>query len=171
MIPAGQYVCGAIQLRSNLTIRIEAGATILGSTLSDDYRASQNPLTDDERMAEATAAVAKSKANASESLHYGIFEATDLHDITITGTGTIDGRGALLEKNIHELQVAKKLPGNPKGRPDEALRPLLIRITHCKNVTVENITLRDSACWVQNYTDCENLTLRNLTVRSQAFWE
>jgi hypothetical protein len=37
-IPAGNYVAGTIQLQSNVTLWIDAGATILGTTNLSDYR-------------------------------------------------------------------------------------------------------------------------------------
>ena len=37
LFPAGTYLCGSIHLRSNVTLRLEAGATILGSKDGSDY--------------------------------------------------------------------------------------------------------------------------------------
>ncbi len=37
LLPAGTYLCGSIHLRSNVTLRLEAGATILGSQDATDY--------------------------------------------------------------------------------------------------------------------------------------
>jgi len=45
---------------------------------------------------------------------------------------------------------------------------VLINSRDCKRVVVRDVTLKDSACWVEDYKDCEQLTLKNLTVHSLA---
>ena len=36
--PAGRYLTGTIQIKSNVTLRLEKDATLLGSTEAADYR-------------------------------------------------------------------------------------------------------------------------------------
>jgi polygalacturonase len=36
-VPAGQYVIGTIFFRDNITLHLDAGATLLGSTRPDEY--------------------------------------------------------------------------------------------------------------------------------------
>lgn len=99
-----------------------------------------------------------------------ILIALNADDISVTGGGTIDGQGAVVAANIHKMQVEHRLSGNPRYRPDEALRPCVINFVSCHHVRVADITLRDSACWVENYTACDGLTIDHVTVRSQAYW-
>ena len=35
---------------------------------------------------------------------------------------------------------------------------------------LRDLTLKDAACWVQDYIDCDRLTLEHVTVRSNAAW-
>lgn len=69
-------------------------------------------------------------------------------NIAIMGQGTIDGQGNLFER----LHWQKKE------------RPFIIRFVQCKNVTVKDITLRNSAMWMQHYLACDNVTVRGITV-------
>ena len=92
---------------------------------------------------------------------FGLLRADQLQDIGVCGKGTIDGQGILLAADTERLSKEKKLP-NAK----EFSRPMLISFRNCKNVTIRDITLKDSASWVQHYLDCEHLTVENIKVRS-----
>jgi polygalacturonase len=69
-----------------------------------------------------------------------------LHDVAITGHGVVDGQGAAY-----------------KGLP-WLKRPYIIRLISCKNVYVENVTLRDSPMWMQHYLNCDVVTVRGISV-------
>jgi len=94
---------------------------------------------------------------------HGLLLADRQQDIAICGKGVIDGQGTLLAADTERLWKEGKLPDAKEGQ-----RPVLINFRNCKNVTVRDITLKDSACWVEEYRDCEHLTIDNITVRSIA---
>jgi len=79
-----------------------------------------------------------------------LFFAQDVSNISIRGEGIIDGQG-----------YAKYFP-----RDNGVTRPSIIRFIRCKNVKIENITLKNSAAWVQHYVECEDLLIRGITVNS-----
>jgi len=68
--------------------------------------------------------------------------------IAITGRGTIDGQGASF-----------------KG--PYKVRPYTIRFIECRNVTVEDITLRNSPMWMQHYMACDDVRISGITVHSR----
>jgi polygalacturonase len=78
-----------------------------------------------------------------KSLIYG----ENVERIAITGSGTIDGQGASF-----------------KG--PYKVRPYMIRFSQCRNVTVKDITLRNSPMWVQHYLACDDVRITGITVRS-----
>ena len=92
---------------------------------------------------------------------YGLLLADNQQDIAVCGKGVIDGQGTLLAADTERLWKEKKLANAKEG-----VRPVLINFHHCTNVTVRDITLKDSACWVEEYRDCEHLTVENIKVRS-----
>jgi hypothetical protein len=69
------------------------------------------------------------------------------NNISITGRGTIDGQGAYF-----------------KG--PYKVRPYMIRIIECQNVTVRDVTILNSPMWVQHYLACENVLIDGITVNS-----
>jgi hypothetical protein len=160
VLAGGRFVSGTLLLRSHVTLQIDPGAALLGSTKYADYRGPSS----------LNLPMPKSNYPQDEMRFRGLLIALDAEDITVTGGGTVDGRGAVVAAAIHQMQVDHQLAGNPKYRPDEMLRPCVINFVACRHVRVSNITLRDSACWVENYSACKDLTVEHVRVRSQAFW-
>ncbi|NLE37671.1 MAG: glycoside hydrolase family 28 protein [Pirellulaceae bacterium] len=133
--PAGKYLTGTIFLRDRVTLHLDAGAVILGSTNLNDYppqRPAFRSYTDVNYV--------------DKSLIY----AERVHDAAITGRGVIDGQG---NAAVFQRKPYKK-------------RPYLMRMIECKNLAVRDITLRNSAMWVQHYLGCENLLIDGITVYS-----
>ncbi len=80
----------------------------------------------------------------NQSLIYG----EDLENVALVGHGTLNGQGAAFEGDY---------PG----------RPYIVRMINCRNVRVSDLTMVDSAMWVQHYLACEDVAIRGLTVRSR----
>jgi parallel beta-helix repeat protein len=87
----------------------------------------------------------------------------DLDEIGISGEGVIDGQG----KPIADSVIGPIKPGK---YPDagESKRPVILNFRNCRGVAVRDVTLRESACWVQLYRDCDRVTIENITVRTLA---
>ena len=132
----GQFVSGTIYLKSNVTLFVERGAAIIGSTNIVDYP--HNKL--DFRFFGDTW--------VSQSLIF----AHNVENIAIEGNGTIDGRGATFLVNT-------------KKKPDKYMnRPYLLWIAGCKRVSVKGIELRNSAMWMQSYIRCDGLRIEDINV-------
>jgi hypothetical protein len=71
-----------------------------------------------------------------------------LENIALVGRGRIDGQGT----TFNLLPFRK--------------RPYLIRLISCKNVRVRDITLVNSAMWVQHYLACDDLVISGIRVNS-----
>jgi polygalacturonase len=79
-----------------------------------------------------------------KSLFYG----EDLEDVVLEGQGVIDGQGA-------------GFSGPYKNRP------FMIRMVHCRNISVSGLTLADSPMWVQHYLACREVYIRGIRVQSR----
>lgn len=79
VFPAGRYLTGTIQLKDNITLRLEAQAVLLGSTNATDYR-NVDPFID----------------GTGAELGYALVVAVGARHVGLEGPGTIDGQGAAL---------------------------------------------------------------------------
>ncbi len=136
VFPPGRYLTGTIYLKSNVTLRVEKGATILGSPNLEDY-----PVNDPDY-------IFFRKGILKRALIY----AAHQENIAIEGAGTIDGQGANFI-----------LPDNFKGN-SYSVRPYLIWMTRCKNVRTEGVRLRNSAFWMQHYLACDQVYIHNIDI-------
>jgi hypothetical protein len=82
LFPAGAYLCGTLHLRSNITLRLEAGATLLGSRDAGDY---------DPREVLPFENAADSETAA---FHHALVAGENIEHIAIVGEGTIDANFA-----------------------------------------------------------------------------
>jgi polygalacturonase len=78
--PAGRYVTGAVQIKSNVTLRFDAQATLLGSANPADYR-NLDPFMD----------------GSGNPMGYALVAAVDADHVGIEGSGTLDGQGRELK--------------------------------------------------------------------------
>lgn len=175
--PAGQYLTGAIKLKSNITIELEAGATLLFSDNFDDYL----PFV--------------------EMRHEGILMksfspliyATDAENITIKGEGKIDGQGKKWWDEFFRVIVDIKANGTRDFNKYQTMwdnandvkalyaetnedyissmkrrffRPPLIQPMRCKNFRIEGITIVNSPFWTINPEFCENVTIDKVTINN-----
>ncbi len=144
---AGNWVTGSIYLKSNVTLHLEYGATILGSTNPFDY--------------------VKDKKIGWMSMIF----AVNQENIGITGKGTINGRGFTTANNmVNYIERGIYIDPLKLDRPNETNRPQNIYFRECKNVKINDITLRDPASWNQTYDQCINLYVDGITVDSKSYW-
>ena len=134
LVPAGGYKIGSIVLRSNVTLNLENGATLYGSTDIADY----TPMTTDYMSLRTHVPTVQ------------LIYADKADNVAITGQGTIDGRG----------KAFPKLSWNDEG----ITRPHLLRLIRCSDVTVSGITLKNSGCWMQHYLACDRVKINGITV-------
>ncbi len=143
----GNYVTGTIYLKSDVTLHLKYGATLLGSTNPFDY------LSD------------------PKIKWVAMIFAVNQSNIGITGRGTINGRGFVTANNlvnyIHRGIFKDELKYD---RPRVWRRPQNIYFRECINVKITDITLRDPASWNQTYDQCKNLYVDNIYVDSKSYW-
>ena len=76
--PSGVYLCGSLHLRSGVTLRLDAGATIKGSRDLDDYDKYEQLGFENDADRETT------------YFHFALIWGEDIERIAILGEGTID---------------------------------------------------------------------------------
>lgn len=134
VIPAGHYKTGTIQLRSNVNLHLELGATLYGSTDLRDYR----------RMTTTY------KSLRTHTPTIQLIYADSVQNVVIDGYGTIDGRGSVFPKQSWN---------------DEGItRPHLLRFIQSSDITLRDVTLRNSGCWMQHYLACDRVRIDGIRV-------
>ncbi|WP_341228422.1 glycoside hydrolase family 28 protein [uncultured Arcticibacterium sp.] len=138
----GIFYSATIYLKSHVTLYVEAGATLLGSGDAEDYAntASDYPTYDGDYTSKA------------------LIYAENVINITIEGRGTIDGNGHVIDKR--KLTDAYQYPSFQH-------RPRIIHMRGVENIQIRDITLKNSASWVQTYQQCRNLVIDGITVDSR----
>ncbi|WP_243732202.1 glycoside hydrolase family 28 protein [Pedobacter duraquae] len=140
----GRYLTGSIHLKSNVTLQLEEGAVLLGSTNPFDYDRIGNTA---------------------------LIHARDLENVGITGKGMIDGQGRALANNSIAYANDGLIEDILKyDRTRESIRPMVIYFYNCVNVNIKEVILQNSACWLQTYERCKNLVVDHITVNNVAFW-
>ena len=136
VLAGGKFLSGTIYLRSHVTLRVEAGATLLGSTNIAHYPNNIPPL----------------RSYTDSYVKQSLIAGENLENIGITGRGLIDGQG---ESFKHEGRKPTDIDRD---------RPYLIRLVNCRDVLVENVRLQHSAMWMEHYLGCERVTIRGIHV-------
>ena len=187
IVPAGIWLTGPIQLKSNIDLHLERGAVIRFSDRFEDYPLIQTTW-------EGSAAVRCMSP----------IQGINLTNIAITGQGILDGSGGVwrsVKKSKMTDQQWKTLINsggvlNPAGDvwwPDKAalngpqlvselqkrnapvedyaplrayLRPVMISLINCKNVLLDGPTFQNSPAWNIHPLLCENVLIQNVSVRN-----
>ena len=162
IIPAGKWETAYLELKSNVNLSLEEGAVLF---FSDDIQLYNVPTF--------------TRWEGIECMNYHpLLYAKDAENISISGTGKIDGNGKNWwtfgkGRQIETLtklydQVQADVPPEQRNclayTPTSYLRPSLIQTVRCKNVLVEGIEIGSGPMWTIHFIYCENVIARDLKV-------
>src|SRR5204863_2791551 len=117
LVPGGVFAIGTVELRSNVTLHIAAQGKLLGSADGKQYHAADAiPLRGDSTLGDG---------------NVGLLFAVGAENITIEGTGTIDGQGLQFRSPSRGVP-----PPSGRGGADRAYHLLFHR---CKNLRVRDL--------------------------------
>ena len=168
VVPAGEFLTGAIRLRSGVNLRLDSGAIL---------KFSRDPR--------AYLPVVFTRYEGTELMNYSPFiYAFEARDIAVTGAGTLDGqagpdhwwpwagggrarglptmaedRPRLLDFGARGVPVAERVFGD-----GHYLRPNFIQPYRCQNVLIEGVTIVNSPMWEIHPVLCTNVTVRDVSI-------
>ncbi|HZQ43503.1 MAG TPA: glycosyl hydrolase family 28 protein [Acidobacteriaceae bacterium] len=123
LVPAGTFQIGATELKSNVTLHIAAGATLLGSADGKQYHAVDAiPLHGDTTLVDG---------------NWALLFAVHAKNVTIEGPGMINGQG-----NEFHSPVRGQAPPSGIGG---SKRPYHVLVYQCEGLTIRNLDLIDCA--------------------------
>lgn len=146
-IPAGNFLSGALFLKSNMTLYIAEGGVLKGSTDFNDY----SPMVLNRFEGWEMESFA-SLINAGKIDHAGGYNVSNL---SIRGKGTISGGG-----NILANAIIKDYGLRSRGR--------LICLMNCENINIQGLIIEESPCWTIHYIYSKNITCHDLNISSTA---
>lgn len=150
LVPSGRYVTGSIVLKTGVELHLSRRACLLGSTNPIDYY------------------------HISRNRWSALILADDAQNIAISGKGCINGRGRELALHIDSLFYIGKLDSGlyqlTERRPVAHARPQIIQFVNCTGIRITDVTIRNSASWVQQYDLCRDIEIDGIKVESVAYW-
>jgi hypothetical protein len=155
LVPPGQYLTGALFLRSNIHLHVAAGATLLASPSFADFPPIRGRWEGVER-----------------ETYSSLLTGLDLENVIITGYGALEGQGEPwweADRVTRALRVDKQLPReapNPAGAPLRWPRPRLINLVRCQGVVVSGLMIHDSPSYNLHFIYCQDVLIDGVTVLS-----
>eukprot|EP00039_Didymoeca_costata_P002504 m.60629 g.60629 ORF g.60629 m.60629 type:complete len:484 (+) comp11339_c0_seq3:286-1737(+) len=131
--PPGNYLSGSVRLKSHLTLKFDAGATLIAA--KDNLNVFDDPEPNPYDMYQDFG-----HSHWHNSLIWGV----GLVNITFTGAGTIDGAGLLAST-----------PPNGGGNKVFGLKS-------CVGITISEITLRNTGWFALLATNCSDMTITGI---------
>jgi len=139
LVPAGQYLTGSIQLRSNTLLRLAEGSVLMGSPDMDDYLVTT--VRWEGRWIPG---------------HIGLVNAIDAHNVGMAGPGKIAGNEALGGRPVGAI-----------GSGPKSLRhPALVEFIRCDGVFLQGFSTTYARMWNVHPSNCTNVWVEGLTIRS-----
>jgi polygalacturonase len=188
LLPAGDYLCYSIRLKSNICLQLEPGATIIAAEPSAGDNRYDLPEPNEWDMYQDFG-----HSHWQNSLIWGI----GLENVSIVGPGRIYGKGltrrgpgprrpaktgdtptTLLDRQGRSVDAltpsgaapSPSTPGQPAGPPVDAVLEMnglgnkAISLKLCRNVLLRDITIQQGGHFALLATGVDNLTIDNVKV-------
>jgi polygalacturonase len=147
---AGTYLTGALFLKNGMTLRLDRGATLLGSRHLADY-----PL-----LPTRVAGIEMRWPAALVNI-YGE------QDVSLVGEGCIDGDGQVFWDSYWALRATYEPRGLRWASDYDCQRPRLIQVFESARVNIgEGLLLRRSGFWTLHLCYSEDVTVDGVTIRN-----
>ena len=168
-VPSGEFYTGPIALKSNITLYLSPGSVIRFSSNLDDY----------------TPVKTRWEGTECHAIHPMIF-GDNLENISIVGSGVIDGQGSAWWKLLRDFRSGKikkldykiineiaelnkdvdKSGSGGGGIETNFLRPSLIQLKNCKKVSLDGFITQNSAFWNTHILYCDNVSISNVMFKN-----
>ena len=149
----GKYLCGTVELKSNVTLYLEAGAVILGSTDVKQYTPKPGP-----------------DPNSDAGQGHLIY-ARDTENVSVVGPGRIDGQG----RKFWVPSNRKPVPDSDKWtdrrhfdwKPNARISPM-IELVNCTNLRLESIEIVGASGWTLRPINCTRVFIQGIIIKNPA---
>ena len=143
----GKYVTGALFLKSDVHLRLDRGVILLGSQDDSDYPSIWTRV-----------------AGIEMKWPAALINVNDQHNVEISGGGMIDGRGDKWWDKYWKLRRNYDARGLRWAADYDAERVRLIVIWKSEDVTLKNLSLRQSGFWTTQAVYSDHVTVDGMKI-------
>lgn len=144
-VPPGEYTTGAIELKSNVNLNVEAGATLFLSQNREDF------------------------GNRRAMIY-----AEGARNIAVTGRGTLDGLAQYVYTEAkgpdpqiaREIELARQAGVDMRRYYRTGMQAYMFLINDSTDVRLEGITVINSPLWNVRLNDCNRVFIRGVRIYS-----
>ncbi len=145
-VPPGAYTVGTLQLKDNVDLHLEAGATFFLSQDRGDFQ----------RHA------------------YAMIFAENASKISVTGKGTLDGLASYVFKEmedldteiIREIEIARQAGIDMRRYYRTGMQTYMFILNNCTDVLLRDISVLHSPLWNIRLNDCERVFVQGIYIFS-----
>lgn len=142
VVPAGDFVIGTIELKSNVSLRIAAKGRLLGSAKIEHYKAGNG--------------IPPGNGNIV------MISAANAENISLEGPGTIDGNGAKFFTGHGDMTG----PGQNSAE-GYYQRPHLLIFHRCRNLVIRDVFLTASAYHCARILECQRVNIDAVRIHNR----
>ena len=147
VVPAGKFLSGTICLKSNVELHLESGAELISSLDPNDMPDLMGGFEDD---------------NRDTGWEGGCFLlARHAENVTISGSGRIDGRGREVFFEDDDDGGSHESPLKVRG-----YRPRMSFLEDVRNLTVRDVTFYDAAFWTLHMAGCRDVLIDGIRIEN-----
>lgn len=139
-VPAGHYLCGTIELKDGVELHLEQGAVLLASLRPEDIHTTPHP-------------------DGSAEVSGYFVGAVHAKNVALTGQGCLNGQGWRVmtddgaDGGFHECPLMT-----------EGFRPRLTYFEDVEDLTVRDVTFKDSALWTLHMAGCRRVRVESVKI-------
>ncbi len=146
-VPAGKYLSGTIQLKSNVDLHLESGAELISSLDPADLPDLMGGFEDD---------------NRDTGWEGGCFLlARHAEHVTISGSGRIDGRGREVFYEDDADGGSHESPLKVRG-----FRPRMSFLEDVRGLIVKDVSFYDAAFWTLHMAGCRDVLIEGIRIEN-----
>ena len=141
VVPEGIYLCYSVRLQSGVTLRLAEGAVLKAAPVTDTAgydEAEPNDWTDYQDFGHS-------------HCHNSLLWGENLHDVTLEGSGLIDGSGVLTRG------------GQRKSPAGQTIANKAVALRECRNVTIRGLQLLNCGHFALLLTGVDDLLIEGVT--------